>query len=47
MMKMLKQNGFQQCFWSWKSLWYPCISAEGDYLKGMVGSRNLSYGRGI
>jgi hypothetical protein len=34
MMKMLTQNDFQQCFWSWKSLWYLCINAEEDYFEG-------------
>ena len=33
-MKTLTQNNFQQCFWSWKSRWDPCINAEGDYFEG-------------
>jgi len=33
-MKTLKRNDFQQCFWSRKSHWDHLINAEGDYIKG-------------
>jgi hypothetical protein len=36
-MKILAQNGFQQCFWSWKSHRELCINAQEDYLEGDAG----------
>jgi hypothetical protein len=32
--KTLTRNYFHQCFQSWKSSWYCCINAEGDYFEG-------------
>jgi hypothetical protein len=36
-MKILTQNDFQKCFWSWKYHWDWCINADGDYFEGDVG----------
>jgi hypothetical protein len=33
-MKMMTQNGSQQCFLPWKFRCDRCINAEGDYSEG-------------